>query len=244
LETAEGPAAGRAKSPEEAFRRFSNAAHAGKFADALPYIAEPGDAVWKAHAEALKGYETYAAALEKQFGKAKAGEVDIAPGTSKDELGDLAGTAAQTKGTIHSPMPLGKDRVRLTLWDKRPAPGSKKDLAIYETYLDAVQTAKGWKLEVGLPSGGGGPIVKKVRRKDEGGKEIEVYVGTTPGSNEPILPLPYREMADEMRQMKDYGETLAKTFRSEAEAVSGGRYNTRAEAVKALMKMLKRLGKP
>jgi len=243
-----------AATPEEAFTRFADAVNSDKFADALPYIAEPGDAAWKAFLGGLKAAEGLGTALDKQFGKADQPDPFL---STENAIKNLKESVYDTQGTIHATTALAKDRVRLTLWTMRQGLGGEKQ-AIYETLIDAVHAADGWRLEA--PPPGPRPVVMKVKRTDKDGTEVEVYMETSPKFDDKgrlqfddkgrlqfdgkqITPQPFSQRADELRKLKEMYSDLVAKLDELTEAVSAGKYKSRAEAMDSLKNSLHDLQK-
>jgi hypothetical protein len=220
----------------ETFKQFAAAVKEDKYEDAAKWIAEPADKVWVSFAAVRASAAKYDAALEEKFGKSNE------PGLQDDiaKKGFLADHFYETQGEIQEVKDVGKDRVHVRVWTKRPDWQKQTETALYERTFTAVKSGDQWKFQ--LHTFGGTPVLKKVKRKTLDGKEVEVYAGHEPKvvtdqkTWVELKPISYDGREEDLKQEAEMWAKAAVALKSQTELIQKGTYKTRKEALEGLQK--------
>ena len=228
---------------QESFKEFAAAVKDNNFKEVVKCIAPPGIPVWINLASAQEAAVKYQAILTRKFGKSD--QRSILEEFRKPNLAEIY---YEARGTIREVKEAGKDRAIVTVWTTGGRFRDDGD-RIYERKFTAANVDGRWKFQLRPPSGGGSPVVRKVKRRAADGKTVEVYAEHTPKGSpdqedwEEMKPSSYDGAEKELKLQAEFLARLAKILSTEAEQVQKGTYETRKEALDTLERTFRELAK-
>lgn len=224
------------KEVREAFAKFAIAIKEDNFNQAKQSIAPPADAVWSNFITALNAARKYENAMDQRFGKGNEEKI-LGPISNP---GGFAECFFEGLGEIHEVKELGKGKAQVRVWTKRSEERNPSETAIYERAFTAVKLDNQWKFQLNTSFATGAPIVKKVQRKAEDGKVVEVYAEHSMGnsiSRSALVekpPISYEGKEEGLKREADQWGKVAVEVDKYTEQVKQGAWASRQEATKAL----------
>jgi hypothetical protein len=204
-----------AATPEQAVRLVAEAFKAGDPNRLLDQVGEPNRSLIQRELQMMLAYEAWESAAAKKFGKDPSNRLPV---------GSIKESMQRTRSlTVVDKIVLGKDRVRMTIWETGSEPRESKERVTEKTWT-AIKIGKGWKLLLPVRSSFSSNDV--VTRKGPDGKEIEVRIERS------VEEVDAKEMEQMQKALPAYMAVLKKQTRE----IEAGNYSSRKEATDALRK--------